>query len=110
MQEPLPTAALARLSPPPGGESRLRAALHGKDHRRRHWGVPLAGAFACLCVLAAALTLRPDTLDAEIRNAVTQAATLPPEGIRVAGSSVERLESSDPSVRLYRVAAVHDLP
>lgn len=110
MQKPLPTAALARLSPPPGGEGRLRDALHERDHRRQHWGLPLAGAFACLCVVAVLLTLRPDPLDAEIRSAVTDAATLPPDGIRVAGSSLERLESGDPSVRLYRIAAAHDLP
>ena len=109
MQEQLPTASLARLSPPPGGETRLRAALLEQDHRHHHrrhgWGPPLAGAFACLCLLAAALTLRPDPLDAGIRHAVTEAATLPPEGIRVAGQDVERVESQDPSVRIYRLAA-----
>lgn len=105
MQEPLPTASLARLPPPPGGESRLRAALPEQECRHRGWGLPLAGAFAGLCLLAAALALRPDPLDAEIRYAVTQAATLPLEGIRVAGADVERVESVDPSVRIYRLAA-----
>lgn len=105
MQERLPTASLARLPPPPGGESRLRAALHEHGRRRHNWGLPLAGAFACLCLLAAALALRPDPLDAEIRHAVTEAATLPPEGIRVAGQDVESVESLDPSVRIYRLAA-----
>ena len=68
MQERLPTASLARLPPPPGGENRLRAALLDQERRHRGWGLPLAGAFACLCVLAAALALRPDPLDAEIRQ------------------------------------------
>lgn len=105
MQERLPTASLARLAPPPGGESRLRAALHDQPSRRYGPGLPLAGAFACLCVLAAALALRPDPLDARIRHAVTEAATLPPGGIRVAGADVESVESLDPSVRIYRLAA-----
>lgn len=105
MQERLPTASLARLSPSPGGESRLRAALLEQESRQRGWGLPLVGAFACLCLLAAALALRPDPLDAEIRHAVTGAATLPPEGIRVAGADVESVESLDPSVRIYRLAA-----
>lgn len=105
MQERLPTASLARLQPPPGGESRLRASLHGHGRRRHGWGLPLAGAFACLCLLAAAFALRPDPLDTEIRHAVTEAATLPPEGIRVAGQDVEKVESLDPSVRIYRLAA-----
>ena len=109
MQEQLPTASLARLSPPPGGETRLRAALLEQDHRHHHrshgWRLPLAGAFACLCVLAAALALRPDPLDSEIHHAVTEAATPPADGIRVAGKDLESVESRDPSVRIYRVAA-----
>ena len=104
MEEHMPTRALARLSPPPGGEQRLRATLLGRTPRHPGWGPPLAGAFACLCVLAVVLSLRPDPRDAEIRGALQAAVTPPPGGIRVAGAQVENVESLDPDVRIYRLA------
>lgn len=105
MDTRMPTSALARLSPPPGGGQRLRAALHERNRGRRGWHLPLAGAFACLCVLAIVLALRPAPLDSEIRRAVHTAAAPPPAGgIRVSGADVESIESPDPDVHIYRLA------
>ena len=107
MQERMPTNALARLVPPPGGEQRLRAALQKQEapHRHRGWGLPLAGALACVCVLAMVPALRPAPLDGEIRQALSQAvAPLPPGGLRVSGADVEDIGSRNPDVYLYRVA------
>lgn len=107
MQERMPTNALARLAPPPGGEQRLRAALHGQEagHLHRGWGLPLAGALACLCVLAMVPTLRPAPMDGEIRHALNQAvAPFPAGGIRVSGADIESIESTDPDVHIYRLA------
>ena len=103
MDERMPTRVLARLPPPPGGEQRLRAALHGRA-AGSGWRLPSAVGFACLCVLAILLALRPDPMDTEIRRAVNKAVTLPPGGIRVTGANVESLESPDPAVRIYRLA------
>ena len=73
-EDHMPTRALARLSPPPGGGQRLRAALLAqelaRERPRRGWGVPLAAAFACLCVLAAVLALRPGPTDGGIQDAL----------------------------------------
>src|SRR5690606_24646493 len=105
--EPMPIAGLARLSPPPGGERRLCEALHGREARGHGWHLPLAGAFASLCVLALAFaTMRPDTaMDVRIRHAVDEAAT-PIDGVRVTGARVERVPSQDPDVRIYRLATM----
>lgn len=104
----LPTRALARLSPPPGGEQRLRAALLDREPARegQRFGLnlPLAAAFACLCVLAVVLALRPAPMDSEIQDALHAAVTPPPGGIRVSGADVESVESLDPDVRIYRLA------
>lgn len=103
MDERMPTAALARLVPPPGGEQRLRAALRGRDAGGARWRLPLAAAFASLCVLAATLPLRPDPADDRIRSSIARAVEAP-DGIRVAGARVERVASQDRSVRVYRLA------
>ncbi|MEN1925699.1 hypothetical protein [Luteimonas qiangzhengi] len=103
MDERMPTRALARLSPPLGGEQRLRAALHGRE-AGFGWLLPSAVTFACLCVLAILLALRPDPMDTRIRHAINEAVTPPTGGIRVADVNVERVESLDPAVRIYRLA------
>lgn len=103
MDDQLPTAALAMLSPPPGGERRLRATLHAREPRRFGLRLPLAAAFAGLCVLVVTLSLRPDPMNARIRQSIEQAVTVP-DGLRVAGARVERVASLDPAVRIYRLA------
>ena len=103
MDERMPTSALARLAPPPGGERRLRAALRARDAGGARWRLPLTAAFAGLCVLAATLSLRPDPTDARIRSSIARVLDTPDE-IRVAGARVERVASLDPSVRVYRLA------
>lgn len=103
MDERMPTAALARLVPPPGGERRLRAALHEREADRRGWLLPLAAAFASLCVLAVTLSLRPDPADTRIRDSIARALDTA-DGIRVAGARVERVASLDPAVQVYRLA------
>lgn len=108
MDERMPTRALARLSPPPGGEQRLRAALlerdPGQEPEYHGWRLPLAGALACLCVLALVLALRPGPMHGEVQEALNAAVTPPPGGIRVSGADVESVESLDPQVRIYRLA------
>lgn len=103
MDKRMPTAALARLAPPPGGERRLRAALRGRDAGGARWRLPLAAAFASLCVLAATLPLQPDPVDARIRSSIARALDAP-DDIRVAGARVESVASLDRSVRVYRLA------
>jgi len=103
MDERMPTAALARLAPPPGGERRLRAALRGREADRRGWRLPLAAAFASLCVLAVTLLLRPDPADARIRGSIARALDTTDE-VRVAGTRVERVAGLDPAVHVYRLA------
>ena len=98
----MPGIGLARLAPPPGGEPRLRAALHDHDTGTSGWRMPLAAAAACLCVLTIAFALRPDPMDDRIRHAIEEAVA-PSDGIRVAGRRVERVASLDPDVRIYRV-------
>jgi len=101
----MPTAALARLAPPPGGERRLREALRKHQARGFDWRLPLAGAFASLCMLVLAYAVaRPDaSMDAEIQRAVA-GAVAPIDGIRVAGARIEPVATRDPGVRIYRLA------
>jgi len=105
MDKHMPTRALARLTPPPGGEQRLRAALVAKTPSHRGWALPLAASLGCICVLAGVLALRPDPVDDRIREAVETAMTPPAGGIRVSGAQVEKVGSPDPDVRIYRLAA-----
>ncbi len=104
----MPNIGLARLAPPPGGERRLREALHDDDARGFGWRLPLAGACASLCMLALAYPLvRPGaSMDAEIQQAV-DTAVAPVTDIRVVGARVERIATQDTSVRIYRIT---DLP
>lgn len=107
-EDHMPTRLLARLSPPPGGGQRLRAALleqeFARERQRRGRSLPLAAAFACLCVLAVVLALRPGSMDGQIQDALHAAVSPPPSGIRVSGADVESVESLDPDVRIYRLA------
>jgi len=107
MDEDMPTAGLARLVPPSGGERRLREALRDREAHGTAWRLPLAGAFASLCVLVLAFaTMRPDaSMDTRIRHALDEAAT-PTDGVRVAGARVESVATRDPGVRIYRVTGL----
>lgn len=99
------------LEPPAGGWGRMKARLRPAP-RRSLWLAAASGAAAA--GLAAALLAAPPVVDLTVAARVGVTAGLlglEPEGaepviIRGEGAAVQRLNSSNPSVVLYRLAVL----
>ncbi len=107
MSDHMPTLGLARLTPPPGGERRLRESLDARTADAHGWRPRLALAGAGLCALLLAFVLRTDPMNAEIRQAINAAVASSAE-VRIADARAERVATRNANVRIYRFAGEPD--
>ena len=96
---------LTQITPPPGGELRLRRALRSVSRRRsphRIFAVAVGAAVvAMLVILAVPPTVTPEhQMQAALRTALTTA----PPALVVHDGAALRVPSGDPRVRIYLVA------